>query len=276
MRHTMRGIAIALGGLLALCGQFSCQGSSKQSAKTAPSPEDIQGIQIATDAYVAYQHADCETVYQLTQPDALDAMQATELRYSLRLVRGFCQEQDGDQPAARVTYRRVVDESSSSSFAAADARERLRILDLLANDRDFARRVEDAERGTRKPADPREPSVRSAALYPPLARASAVEGFAVVEFGVSRQGKTIDPLVVDSEPPFVFDGTALRAVRDWRYKTKRKADRDQRHVIRIVFRTIADPVMVDEVEGQAAPVDASVRSPDSKGSPPTPQTPQTP
>lgn len=245
----MRGIALAAGGLVVLLFLTSCQHADK---KKEPTPEDIQGIQIGTDAYVAYQHADCETVYQLTQPDALDAMQATELRYSLRLVRGFCQEQDGDQPAARVTYRRVVNEGSKS-FAAADARERLRILDLLAKDRDYARRLEKAAQSNRKPADPREPTTRSPASYPPLARASAVEGFAVVEFGISRQGKTLDPIVVDSEPPFVFDGTALRAVRGWQYKAKRRADKDERHVIRIVFRTAVDPVMVDEVQPPAAP-----------------------
>ena len=263
MGHTMRGIATALGGLLVLSGLLSCQ----HAKKPQPTPEETQGLQIGTDAYVAYQHADCETVYQLTQPDALDAMQSTELRYSLRLVRGFCQELDGDQPAARISYRRVVNEGSSS-FAAADAKERLRILDLLSDDADYARRVEEAGQGTREPVDAREPSTRSPALYPPLVRASAVEGFAVIEFGVSRQGKTIDPLVVDSEPPFLFDGTAVRAVRGWQYKAKRKADRDQRHVIRIVFRTAADPVMVDEVEGAPVPTTPPVPS-----KPPAPRAP---
>ncbi len=243
MRGTIHGIAAAaVGGLLLL--------ACRQNASSAPDPEEIQGIQIATDAYVAYQHADCETVYRLTQPDLLHAMQATELRYSLRLVRGYCQESDGDQPAARVTYRRVIDESSSS-FAAADARERLRILDLQADDPDFQRRVDEAALRASKPSTPREPSVRTAALYPPLARASAVEGFAVVEFGVTREGKTADPIVVDSEPPFVFEGTALRAVRDWVYKRQRRADPDARQVIRIVFRTALEPTIIEGATGPA-------------------------
>ena len=259
MGYTMRGIATALGGLLVVFVgflQFSCQ----QPPKTGPTPEDIQGIQIGTDAYVAYQHADCESVYQLTRPDALDAMQPTELRYSLRLVRGFCQELDGDQPAARVTYRRIVSEDSSS-FAAADARERLRILDLLADDHEFEQRVKAAENGPRETVAPREPSTRSPASYPPLARASAVEGFAVIEFGISRQGKTIDPLVVDSEPPFVFDGTAVRTIRGWKYKAKRKADRNERHLIRIVFKTNVEPTTVDEIQGSTTPGSASAKPP---------------
>lgn len=244
MRGIIAGIAAATGGILAV----ACQ----QNAAPPSSPEEIQGIQIATDAYVAYQHADCETVYRLTQPDVIDAMQATELRYSLRLARGFCQEIDGDQPAARQTYHRVIDEGPSS-FAAEDARERLRILDREVEDPEYLRRVDDAARRVRQPSMTREPSVRTAALYPPLARASNVEGFAVVEFGVAANGKTLDPIIVDAHPPFVFEGAALRAVRQWVYKSQRGADPDARAVIRIVFRTAVDPELVDEAATEAMP-----------------------
>lgn len=244
MRGMIRGIAASVGGLLFL--------ACRQNAPAPLEPEEIQGIQIATDAYVAYQHADCETVYRLTQPDLIDVMQATELRYSLRLARGFCQETDGDQPAARVTYRRIIEENSAS-FAAEDARERLRILDLQTDDPGFRRRVEEAARRASRPSSPRAPSVRTAALYPPLARASAVEGFTVVEFGVRADGKTIDPIVVDSEPPFVFEGTSLRAVRAWAYKTQRRADPEARQAIRFVFRSAADSVLIEQPDAPAAP-----------------------
>jgi TonB family protein len=243
MRRLIRRTAIALIGF----ASFACQ----QDGPPPAEPAEIQGIQIATDAYVAYQHADCETVYRLTQPDLLDSMQATELRYSLRLVRGFCQELDGDQPAARTTYRQVIDESSTS-FAAEDARERIRILDLLANDPGYLARVERAAQGPRSASGTREPADRPPALYPPLARASGVEGFAVVEFGIDPSGRTVDPLIVDSEPPFLFEATALRAVRSWEYKSKRQADPSERHVIRIAFRTAVEPVLVDEEPGTSS------------------------
>lgn len=258
MRGISAGIAAVLGGLLSL--------ACRQNAAPPPAPEEIQGIQIATDAYVAYQHSDCETVYRLTQPDVIDVMQATELRYSLRLVRGFCQEIDGDQPAARQTYRRLMDEASTS-FAAADARERLRILDREVADPDYLRRVEDAGQRPRQPIGTREPSVRTAALYPPLARASGVEGFAVIEFGVARDGKTTDPIVVASDPPFVFEATALRAVREWIYKPKRRADPDERFVIRIVFRTAVEPELLEESETSEKPAPTS-----TSGTSATPET----
>ncbi|MFO0688917.1 MAG: energy transducer TonB [Myxococcota bacterium] len=240
MGRIIRRTALALVGV----ASFACQ----QPGPPPAEPDGIQGIQVATDAYVAYQHADCETVYRLTQPDLIDAMQATELRYSLRIARGFCQELDGDQPTARTTYHRVIQEAPTS-FAAEDARERLRILDRLADDPGFLERVERAARGPRVAVEPREPTERPPALYPPLARASGIEGFAVVEFGIDAAGRTTDPIIVDSEPPFLFEGTALRAVRSWEYKSKRSADPSQRHVIRIAFRTAVDPVLLDEAGG---------------------------
>lgn len=237
MRRQTCRTAIALLGILGA----ACQ----QDGPPPPEPQEIQGLRIGTDAYIAYQHADCETVYRLTQPDVLDSMQTTELRHSLRLVRGFCQELDGDQPTARATYHDLVDDAPDS-FAAADARERLRILDLLADDPSFAERIQRAAQGPRGAREAREPADRPPALYPPLARASGVEGFAVVDFGIAPDGRTVDPIIVDAEPPFLFEATALRAVRSWEYKSKRKADPSQRYVIRIAFRTAVEPVLVDE------------------------------
>lgn len=230
----------------------------RHEAGPRPSPTEIQGtqgIQAATDAYLAYQHADCETVYRLTQPSEIEAMEVSELRHSLRLVRGFCQELDGDQPEARKTYRRLIDDAPNS-FAAADAQERLLVLDRLADDPDFATRIERVAREGMQAVAPREPDLRADALYPPLACASGVEGFAVVDFGIGRDGRTLDPVVVDSNPPFLFEGTALRAVRGWEYKTMRRADPDDRHVIRIVFQQASDipsdiPSVAEEGAGAA-------------------------
>lgn len=243
MRQTTRTIALGLVGVAAL----ACRHATPEATEAAVG---IQGIQIATDAYLAYQHADCETVYRLTQPDQIETLEATELRHSLRLVRGYCQELDGDQPTARDTYRDLIREAPAS-FAAEDARERLRVLDRLTEEEGFAARIERAARGVTRNAASREVALRSQALYPPLARASGVEGFAVVDFGISPGGETIDPVIVDSDPPFLFEGTSLRAVRGWEYKSKRSADPSERHVIRIVFRSATEPDVVEEPGPQA-------------------------
>ena len=69
---------------------------------------------------------------------------------------------------------------------------------------------------------------------------------ALAAYGIAANGKTVDPIVVDSDPPFVFEGTALRAVRQWVYKARRDADPAARSVIRIVFRPTVDPQWVTE------------------------------
>lgn len=231
-------------------------GCAHDEPTTGATDAPIPGLALATEAYAAYQHADCETVYALSEPDRLDAMQATEVRYGLRLARGFCQEIDRDAAAARETYRRAIQEEATS-FASEDARERICILDRLGNDPDYARRVERAANGPRSGGTPREPMSREPAIYPPLARASGVDGFVVIEFGIDRDGHTSDPLVVDSEPPFLFDGAGLRAVRNWTYRPQRTADTDVRHVIRIVFRTELEPEMVEEPANTVQPAPTS-------------------
>lgn len=231
---------VAVGGIGLVF--FACAHDEPKSG-TGAAP--IPGLKVATEAYAAYQHADCETVYGLSQPDQLDAMQATEVRYGLRVVRGFCQEIDGDFAAARETYRRSIQEEAVS-FASEDARERLRILDLMTNDPDYARRIERAKAGPHTAAETREPMAREPAVYPPLARASGVEGFVVIEYRITNDGHTSDAIVVDSEPPFLFDGSGLRAVRNWTYRPKQAANADDRHVIRIVFKTELEPEMIDE------------------------------
>ncbi len=51
--------------------------------------------------------------------------------------------------------------------------------------------------------------------YPVAARADAVEGFVVVRYNVTRQGRVSNAEVVHAEPEGVFDAAALTAIRSW-------------------------------------------------------------
>jgi TonB family protein len=64
-------------------------------------------------------------------------------------------------------------------------------------------------------------------------RAAGIEGYALVEFGVTPRGQTTNPVVVESEPRFLFDGTSIRAVREWQYARSQDSDRQ---VIKLLFR----------------------------------------
>jgi protein TonB len=62
------------------------------------------------------------------------------------------------------------------------------------------------------------PIQRSEPDYPPAVFAAGVTGWVMVDFEISNEGKVVDPLVLDSDPPFVFEGAALAATRTWVYE----------------------------------------------------------
>lgn len=198
-------------------------------------PTDVEATRISSETYLAYERGDCETVLSLSDPNRLDDWAYNEMRHSMLLLQGFCREIGGDVEGARDIYRQLVLEAPGS-FASDDAAERTRILSLMENDPDYdrltrtARERIDAQTARRTPID------RVPVEFPPLARAVGIDGYAVLEFGISRRGDTISPIVVDSSPPLLFDGASLRAVRRWQYTRTSLDDDDDRQLIRILFR----------------------------------------
>ncbi len=53
--------------------------------------------------------------------------------------------------------------------------------------------------------------------YPPRAKQQRLRGWVEVEFTITAVGTVADARVIGSQPPFVFDRAALRAIRKWRY-----------------------------------------------------------
>jgi len=64
------------------------------------------------------------------------------------------------------------------------------------------------------------PLVRVDPEYPPRAKQQGIEGWVDIEFTISPVGTVQDPVVIGSNPSYVFDRAALRAVRKWRYNPK--------------------------------------------------------
>jgi TonB family protein len=217
-----------------------------------PAPTDLETVRTSSDAYLAYAREDCASVERLVDPERLDTWALNEMRYSTLLLRGFCSELGGDTAAARDVYRRLILEAPNS-FASNDAVERTRTLKLIENNADF----EDQIRTARERLDPdrprRTPVDRVPAEYPPLAKARGIGGFAIVEFGITERGDTENPIVVDSSPPLLFDGSAIRAVRRWQYKRQSSTGDDDRQLIRILFQQEDDEtVSGPETAGESA------------------------
>lgn len=64
------------------------------------------------------------------------------------------------------------------------------------------------------------PLVKVAPIYPSLALERNLQGHVLLEFAVTTTGAVRDPVVVEAEPPGVFDRAALNAVSRFKYKPK--------------------------------------------------------
>ena len=64
------------------------------------------------------------------------------------------------------------------------------------------------------------PIVQVAPSYPRRAQQRGTEGYVLLEFTVTAQGRVADPRVIESEPSDVFDRAALDAVKRYRYEPR--------------------------------------------------------
>jgi protein TonB len=62
------------------------------------------------------------------------------------------------------------------------------------------------------------PLVRVEPIYPRRANERGIEGWVYLRFTITTAGTVRDPIVVDADPPNVFDRAATRAVLKWKYK----------------------------------------------------------
>ena len=58
------------------------------------------------------------------------------------------------------------------------------------------------------------------AEYPPRAISRGIEGSVTMEFTVTENGTVKDPVVVDSNPPGIFDRSAIQALLKFKYRPK--------------------------------------------------------
>lgn len=64
------------------------------------------------------------------------------------------------------------------------------------------------------------PIVRVNPQYPLRASERGIEGWVEVEFTISKLGTVKEPMVINSHPSSIFDRSALKAIRKWKYNPK--------------------------------------------------------
>ena len=61
------------------------------------------------------------------------------------------------------------------------------------------------------------PIVKVPPQYPRRATQRGIEGWVLVEFTITPSGAVVNPVVVDAEPPGIFNRSALRTIVKWKY-----------------------------------------------------------
>ncbi len=64
------------------------------------------------------------------------------------------------------------------------------------------------------------PIVRVPPQYPMRAQERGIEGWVVVEFTITAAGTVRDPRVIQADPPRIFDRSAIRAVKKFKYRPR--------------------------------------------------------
>lgn len=81
------------------------------------------------------------------------------------------------------------------------------------------------------------PIVTIAPQYPQRALQRGIEGWCLVSFTVNEVGAVEDPVVVDGEPPGMFDQASIRAVQRFRFNPRvENGEPVKTHGVQYVFR----------------------------------------
>ena len=61
--------------------------------------------------------------------------------------------------------------------------------------------------------------------YPPQAAADGIEGRVIIEFTIGKDGVPKDIVIVEANPPGIFEAVSIAALNQWRYEPARKLGR---------------------------------------------------
>lgn len=64
------------------------------------------------------------------------------------------------------------------------------------------------------------PIVKVAPIYPRRALSRGIEGYVIVEFTVTKNGSVSNPVVVEANPPDIFNQAAVNAAKKFKYKPR--------------------------------------------------------
>jgi TonB family protein len=201
---------------------------------TTPPPPPVPWIVV--DGYRLFAKRDCTAVRVRARTS--DLPEASPEHETFRLLDAYCLELEGRSDEAKELYRSIVARVPIHAMAYEAA---VRMIDLERLQRRGTTRAElkrraDQEQGTKSSRYDHDvlPIFRMNPAYPAWLREAGIEGWVIVDFEIAGDGTVIDPIVLDSDPPFVFDSAALGAIRNWIYEPSTEGG-SIRHLIRLNF-----------------------------------------
>ncbi len=200
-----------------------------------PGPSPIVPDSLVVEAYRLYGRGDCAALRNTVERTDLSAA-TPEQQAALDLLVAFCAEREGEILSAKDRYAAVI-AGSPRSFQAFEAALRLRELARLEKQgmtrEELNRRADQARESPLYQHDAK-PLARGSPSFPPGPSAAEIDGWVLVDFEISRNGGVNDVVVLASEPPFLFDGAALSAVRNWLYQASDQSE-PRRVTTRLAF-----------------------------------------
>ena len=211
----------------------------------SPSPTVPDSLVI--EAYQLYGRGDCATLRNRLERIDFSAV-AIERQTPFDLLLAFCAEREGEILSAKDRYAALIAKAprSGPAFEAALRLRELERLEKQGTTREELRKRADEARQSPLYEHGAKPLARELPDYPLGASAAGIEGEVLVDFAISRDGTVSDLVILASDPPFLFDGTALAAVRSWVYEP---SDRDQPRRVSVRFpfataRPAENPMLV--------------------------------
>jgi TonB family protein len=190
---------------------------------------------LVVETYRLYGAGDCAALRANIERADLSTARP-EHRAVFDLLIGFCAERDGEILSAKHRYSAVI-AGSPRSFQAYEAALRLRELERLEKTgitREELKKRADAARQSPLYQHDTMGANRRMPDYPTGPSAAGVEGSVLLDFAITRDGGVTDLVVLESQPPFLFEGAALAAVRNWNYRAS-DSEESRRAMVRFPF-----------------------------------------
>jgi len=130
------------------------------------------------------------------------------------MLKAYCAEASGDLETSHAMY-----ESLWKTHGVLAARKRYEDIDLLRAQGLSREARAEIMRKAKAQSGPR-PIKRQPPSYPFSLAFGRVEGRVTLSFSVSAEGDVNEIAVVDSDPPFLFDLTAVKALSHWKYERR--------------------------------------------------------